>query len=90
MVVTGSVTAEILMVWFFSVVNVSFTREAVITGILWLVMNWVLDLVVLVRLLGMTPSDYARIGLGYLVIPVMVISAMIIADRALASEKNRS
>ena len=83
MVVTGSLTAAALMIWFFAIVKTSYTREAVITGIFWLVLNWALDLLVLVGLLGMAPADYAtRIGLSYCVIPAMVIASGIIADRA--------
>ena len=84
MIVIGSLTAAILMVWFFSIVPGSYAREALITGIVWLAMNWALDLVVLVRMLGMSPAEYATgIGLRYLVIPAMVIPAGIIADRAM-------
>lgn len=83
MIVVGSLTASVLMVWFFSHVHGSYAREAVLTGIVWLAMNWALDLVVLVGMLGMSPAEYATgIGLRYLVIPAMVIAAGIIADRA--------
>lgn len=83
MIVIGSLTAAILLVWFFAVVPGSFAREAAITGAVWLVMNWVLDLVVLVGLMGMPPYEYATgIGLRYLVIPAMVIPAGIIAGMA--------
>jgi hypothetical protein len=83
MIVVGSLTAAILMVWFFNLVPESYAREAVITGIVWLAMNWALDLGVLVALMGMPPGAYATgIGLRYLVIPAMVIPAGIIADRA--------
>lgn len=83
MVVTGSITAAGLMIWFFAIVKTSYTREAVITGIFWLVLNWALDALVLVGLLGMAPADYAtRIGLSYFVIPAMVIASGVIADRA--------
>jgi hypothetical protein len=83
MIVIASVTAAALMVWFFSIVTTSYAREAVITGMVWLVMNWVLDLIVLVGILGMTPMDYVmQVGLRYLMIPAMVIAAGIVADHA--------
>ena len=83
MIVTGAITAAVLLVWSFRPVQGSYAREAALTGIIWLLMNWVLDLVVLVGLLGMPLSDYfTGIGLRYLVIPAMVIPAGIIADRA--------
>jgi hypothetical protein len=90
MVVTGSVIAAVLIIWFFAIVKTSYTREAVITGIFWLILNWALDLVVLVGLLGIAPADYmTRIGLSYFVIPAMVIATGIVADKASGKEKTR-
>ncbi|MCK9579570.1 MAG: hypothetical protein M0Q92_03855 [Methanoregula sp.] len=83
MIVIASLTAAVIMVWYFSRATQPYTREAVITGAVWLAMNWALDLIVLVGLLGMAPGAYAaEIGLRYLIIPAMVIPAGIIADRA--------
>jgi hypothetical protein len=87
MIVVGSITAAILIVWCFRTVERDYTREAVVTGVTWLLANWVLDLIVLVGLLGMTLPDYAtQIGLRYLVIPAMVIVAGIVADEAVKRE----
>jgi hypothetical protein len=81
MIVVGSITAAILIVWCFRPVENNFTHEAIVTGLVWLLANWILDLIVLVGLLGMTLPDYAtQIGLRYLVIPAMVIAAGIVAD----------
>ena len=83
MIVIASVTAACLMVWHFSRVPAPYTREAVVTSLVWLGINWILDLVVLVALLGMPVSEYVTaIGLRYLMIPAMVIACGIIADRA--------
>jgi len=83
MIVVGSITAAILIVWCFRPVEKNFTHEAIVTGIIWLFANWILDLIVLVGLLGMALPDYAgQIGLRYLVIPAMVIAAGIVADDA--------
>jgi hypothetical protein len=83
MIVVATITAAILMVWFFRAVTTAYTREAVITGLVWLVVNWVLDIIVLVGLLGMAPPGcIIRLGLYYLMIPAMVIAAGIIADGA--------
>jgi hypothetical protein len=60
----------------------------VITGLVWLVVNGVLDIIVLVGLLGMAPLDYVnQIGLRFLMIPAMVIAAGIIADDAALRHK---
>jgi hypothetical protein len=85
MIVAGSITAAILIVWSFRSIEAGYTREAVVTGIVWLLANWVLDLIVLVGLLGTTLPDYAAgIGLRYLMIPAIVIAAGIVADEAVA------
>jgi hypothetical protein len=76
MIVVATIIAAMLMVWFFRAVTTAYTREAVITGLVWLVVNWVLDTIVLVGLLGMAPLDYiTQIGVRYLMIPAMVIAA---------------
>lgn len=83
MIVIGSITAAILIVWGFRTISTGYTREAVVTGIVWLLANWFLDLIVLVGLLGTPLPDYAgQIGLRYVMIPVMVIAAGIVADEA--------
>lgn len=83
MIVVGSITAAILIVWCFRTIETGYTREAIVTGIVWLLANWILDLIVLVGLLGMALPDYAtQIGLRYLVIPAMVITAGVVADEA--------
>lgn len=83
MIVVGSITAAILIVWCFRPVGKNFTHEAIVTGLVWLLANWILDLIVLVGLLGMALPDYAaQIGLRYLVIPAMVIAAGVVADGA--------
>lgn len=83
MIVVGSITAAILIVWCFRPVEKNFTHEAIVTGLVWLLANWILDLIVLVGLLGMTLPDYAgQIGLRYLVIPAMVIAAGIATEEA--------
>jgi hypothetical protein len=89
MIVTGSVTAPALMIWFFTIVNGSYTREAVITGVCWRVLNWAPDALVLGGLIDMTPADYlSRTGRRYLMIPAMVIASGAVADKAVI-RKNR-
>lgn len=88
MIVVGSITAAILIVWCFRPVENNYTHEAIVTGIVWLLANWILDLIVLVGLLGMALPDYAgQIGLRYLVIPAMVIAAGVVAEGAFARKR---
>lgn len=84
MIVVGSITAAILIIWCFRPVEKNFTHEAIVTGIVWLLANLILDLIVLVGLLGMALPDYAtQIGLRYLVIPAMVIAAGVVAEEGI-------
>lgn len=88
MIVVASVTAAILIVWFFKSVSRSYTHEAVITGLVWLAMNWALDAIVLVGILGMAVGDYiTQIGIRYLMIPAIVIAAGVVADEATLRKK---
>jgi hypothetical protein len=90
MIVVGSITAAILIVWCFRPVEKNYTREAIVTGIVWLSANWILDIIVLVGLLGMNLPEYAtQIGLRYLVIPAMVIAAGVVADEAVKRRSGR-
>jgi hypothetical protein len=56
MIVAGSITAAILMVWYFSFIAGSYAREAVLLSGVWLLMNWALDIVVMIEVLGMPPG----------------------------------
>lgn len=90
MIVVGSITAAILIVWCFRPVEKNYTHEAIVTGIVWLLANWILDLIVLVGLLGMALPDYAaQIGLRYLVIPAMVIATGVVADEAVKRKSDK-
>jgi hypothetical protein len=89
MIVVASITAAALMIWFFSLVPASYAREAVITGIIWLAINWALYLIILIGILGMVPWDYLiQIGLRYLMMPAMVIATGIVADHVRGKENS--
>lgn len=72
MIVVGSLTACTLLILYFKHVNSDYIKTGFVLGGLWLFINWVLDLVVLIPMSGMSYNDYfAEIGLRYLVIPIM-------------------
>lgn len=74
MFVTATITAALLLVSYFRRVKTEPLREGLILGLLWLVMNLVLDVAVLVPMTGMSLRDYAvQIGFGYLAIPMMTL-----------------
>jgi hypothetical protein len=58
MIVVATLAASLLMIWFFCVVSGSLAREVIITGMIWLIMNWALDLIVIIGMLGMPVADY--------------------------------
>jgi hypothetical protein len=75
MIVVGSVTAAFLMISYFKAINADYLKEGVVLGLTWFGMNILLDLVILVAMFGMPAGDYfTRIGLRYVVIPVMCIT----------------
>jgi len=74
MVVVGSITAALLLIYYFKKINKDYFKEGIIVGLIWFIINIVLDLVVLIPMSKMSIPDYfTQIGLGYIVIPVMCI-----------------
>ena len=83
MIVIGAVTGAFLLVRLYRGISTGFIREGFIIGGLWLLINWILDLIILLPLSGMNPVEYfGQIGLRYLMIPVMSVMAGYIAYNA--------
>jgi hypothetical protein len=75
MVVVGSATAAVLLISYFSKINDHYLNEGILTGIVWLILSILLDLIVLLPMSRMSLADYfSQIGLGYLAIPIMSIA----------------
>lgn len=75
MIVVGGITGALLLVRWFEGVRSDYLREGMTVGGVWLVMNWALDLEVLVPASGMDVATYfGQIGLRYLLIPTMAIA----------------
>jgi len=84
MIVIGSITAAYLLILYFRNINTNYIKEGIIVGIVWFVINIILDLLVLIPLSGLSVGDYfIQIGLRYLVMPVMSI----MAGKVLAEKK---
>ena len=89
MIVTGSITGAVLLVLYFRKIDKNYLPEAIMVGIVWFVLNILLDLLILVPMSKMAVGNYfAQIGLGYLTIPTMSIAIGLAAKAA--SEKARS
>ena len=90
-IVIASVTAVILTIGvFFRGVRAGYTREAVITGFVWLMCSWVLDLIIVVTLPGIPLPDHAvQIGLLYPMVPAIVNAAGAVADDAVRGDSGK-
>jgi hypothetical protein len=75
MVVVGSFVGVFFAVRYFSKVDVGHVSEGIVIGIVWLLINLMLDLaLVYVGFFKMTPNQYfTDIGLRYLSIPIYTI-----------------
>ncbi|MEE9176138.1 MAG: hypothetical protein V3U19_08205 [Thermodesulfobacteriota bacterium] len=75
MIVLFSIMGALLLILYFKGIAGNYLKEGIIVGLVWLVINWVLDLVVLVPISKMGIATYfAQIGLRYLMIPTMSIA----------------
>ena len=54
MVVVSSITGALLLVLYFKKVTTKYLSEGIVVGLVWLILNLILDLVVLVPMAGMT------------------------------------
>ena len=85
MIVTGAIVGAFLLVKYFKGISGVYIREGFIIGGVWLIINWILDLIILLPLNGMSPYTYfSQIGIRYLMIPVMSIMAGYIASNAVS------
>jgi|WetSurMetagenome_2_1015567.scaffolds.fasta_scaffold00657_5 hypothetical protein len=75
MIVIASYFSAFLIIKYFKTVDQNYVKEGIMLGVLWLVINLVLDMATLVPM-GKTIGVYlTQIGLGYLMIPAMTILA---------------
>ncbi len=74
MVVVGNLSGVWLLAIYFKKETGDYLRKGVIVGIVWLVMNWVLDFAALLPMSHQPLRDYFyQIGLRYLAIPIISI-----------------
>jgi hypothetical protein len=73
---------------YFRFINGNYFREGFLAGIIWILLNYVLDLMVLVPMAGMSFGQYfMTIGLGYLQIPVVCTAVGMILQRKLLTNQ---
>jgi hypothetical protein len=82
MVVISSITGMFVLFYHLKLIHTNYMREGFIAGMVWLVINYVLDIFILIPMAGMTLTEYfSTIGLGYLQIPVISTSVGMILQR---------
>ena len=87
MVVTGAVVGAFLIIRLFKPLTRRYLNQGIRIGIVWLCINWMMDLLILIPMSGLDiPSYFNQIGLRYLLIPIMTIMAGIIAQNAKTPE----
>ncbi len=75
MIVVGTISAAFLLVSYFKKINTYYQKEGIALGIIWFVVNILLDLLILIPMSGMSIPDYfTQIGLRYLAMPAMCIA----------------
>ncbi|MBL7093822.1 hypothetical protein ISS22_07600 [candidate division KSB1 bacterium] len=81
LMVVSSIFGAYLLVVYFKQLKENFLKEGLVVGFSWLIINWLLDIVILLPMAKMAFSDwFTQIGLRYLVIPVFSISFGYIAQ----------
>ena len=85
MIIVGSITGSILLIFYFRKIETDFFKEGIAVGAVWFSLNILLDLAVLIPMSGMSlPVYFTQIGLRYLVMPAMSMAV----GTALADKKN--
>ena len=74
MIVIGGIVAAICIVLYFNKVEKDYLKEGIWLGVIWLVVNWLLDFAALLPLSKMPYAQYFKeIGLRYLVMPAFTV-----------------
>lgn len=82
MIVVSSAFGAWLLTIYFKKIEANYRKTGVIVGLVWLAINWGLDLIILVPMAKMSLLAYfAEIGLRYLVIPAMSIAMGCVANQ---------
>ncbi len=85
MIVVSGVVGCYILYLYFKKVDDNFVKQAISFGLFLLLINWVLDIFILIPLSKMEYAEYfMNIGLGYLQIPVFTITIGLILNKKTA------
>ncbi|MFC1598651.1 hypothetical protein ACFL2U_01395 [Patescibacteria group bacterium] len=74
MIVLGGLVATIFLVLIFKNITKDYLKAGLIIGLVWLLINWGLDLLILLPMADMPIGQYfTEIGLRYLVLPIYTL-----------------
>jgi len=75
MILVGNFTGVILAVIYLLKIEKNFLKESILIGLVWILINYILDFVILLPMSGMDTGDYfVQIGLRYLLLPIISIA----------------
>ena len=81
MIIVGAIVAAELLIIYFKTIKKDFVKEGLRVGLVWLVINWILDIAILLPMSGMGFEEYfSAIGLRYLVIPIFSTAIGYVAE----------
>ena len=91
MIVEGALVGAALTAHYFLYVERDFLREGMLVAIVWIVLNWVLDIIALLPFTKQTLTRYfIEIGLRYLAIAAPAVAVGYVLDRTAAMRRSSS
>lgn len=85
MLLIGNLTGVIFLVIYLRKTEKNYLKESIIIGLIWLLINYILDFVILLPMSKMSVGDYfIQIGLRYLLLPVVSIGFGYLLNKKIA------
>ena len=91
MVVFGVLVGTLLLVKYFDCVKKDYAKEGLVAGVVWAVMNWALDFIVLVPMMKVdTPTYFMSIGMLYISMPIIAVGMGMAIENSSANSARHS
>jgi len=91
MVVFSCLVGTVLLVKYFDCIKKNYVKEGMVVGVVWAVMNWALDFVVLVPMMKVdTTAYFMSIGIRYLVVPIIAVGMGMAIENSSANSARHS